>query len=154
MQELLCLLGRQKVMVFKWSLACTSKVRTPIQGFPVQPAYTTSYFASSCHCHAYHWLTTRKGVHLFRYFLPSMRTPLWLFLPHAYMQFYCVVVYALSAVALNAWLSTMDPMCTPQNNRNAYAWRGNNWTGVHIVDRKYLNRCTCFLGVSQWANQM
>ncbi len=45
-----------------------------------------------------HWLTPRKGVHLFRYFLHSMRTLLWLCPPHAYMHFYCFVVYALSAV--------------------------------------------------------
>ena len=35
---------------------------------------------------ANHWLAPRKGVNLFRYFLPKMRTPLWLFPPHAYMH--------------------------------------------------------------------
>ncbi len=50
----------------------------------------------------------RKGVHLFRYFLHPMRTPLWLFCPHAYIcafLLFCGVriecqrslVYALSA---------------------------------------------------------
>ncbi len=76
------------------------------------------------------WLTPRKGVHLFRYLLHSMRTPLWLFPPHAYVYFYCFVVYALSAVSLNAY--TRDLWCThwvswhsmrtPQNNRNAYMY--------------------------------
>ncbi len=42
-----------------------------------------------------HWLTPRKGVHLFRYFLHSMRTPLRLFPPHAYMYFY-FVAYAFT----------------------------------------------------------
>ncbi len=57
-----------------------------------------------------HWLTPRKGVHLFRYFLPTMRTPVQLFPPHAYMHFYCSVVYALSAMTLNAY--TKHLWCT------------------------------------------
>ena len=75
-----------------------------------------------------HWLTPRKGVHLFRYFLPTMRTPVQLIPPHAYMHCYCFVVYALGSLALNAytrglwcmhWVS-WHSMRTPQNNRNAY----------------------------------
>ncbi len=49
-----------------------------------------------------HWLTPRKGIYLFRYFLPTMRTPVQLFPPHAYMHFYCFAVYALSAKTPNA----------------------------------------------------
>ncbi len=73
---------------------------------------------------AYHWLTSRKGVNLFRYFLSTMRTPV-----HQRS-----LVYTLSA---------MEPMHTPQNIRNAYMhedetiglvyalWIGNTSTGVH-----------------------
>ncbi len=63
-----------------------------------------------CNVWVYHWLTPRKGVHLFRYFLHSMCTPLWLFHPHAYLHFYCFAVYALSAKTLNAY--TKDLWCT------------------------------------------
>ena len=88
-----------------------------------------------------HWLTPRKGVHLFRYFLHSMRTPLWLFPPHVYMHFYCFVLYTLSAMALNAytrdlwcthWVS-WHSMATPQNNRNAYMYEDETKWCTHWV---------------------
>ena len=45
----------------------------------------------------------RSELHLFRYFLPTMRTPVWLFPPHAYMYFYCFEVWASSVLTLNAY---------------------------------------------------
>ncbi len=80
-----------------------------------------------------HWLTPRKGVHLFRYFLPTMRTPNQLFSPHAYMHFSCFVVYALSARALNAY--TKDLWCTH--------WLHHKTMEMQIcMGRKELDRCT------------
>ncbi len=138
-----------------WSLSLTDAV----EWYPVHLKCGQHQILLVCSQLLVHWLTPRKGVHLFMYFLPTMRTPIELFSPHAYMHFCCFVVYALSALALNACtkvhlMYALTVMAlnayTTKQWKCIYAWGGNNWIGVCNVGRKYINRCAPFLGVSQW----
>ena len=104
----------------------------------------------------YHWLTSRKGIQMFRYFLSTMRTLVHLFPPHAYVHFHCILVYVVDPRS-TMLTPKIFGVCIVPNESNVYTIiqqkciyaRGrNNWTGVQY--RKYLIRCTPFLDVSQW----
>ncbi len=60
-------------------------------------AYTTILINSVDYCN--HWLTPKKGVHKFRFFLPTMRTP------------NSIVVCSCMYASLWKW----DPMLTPSH---------------------------------------
>ncbi len=70
-----------------------------------------------------------------------MHTPLWLFRPHAYMYFYCFVVYALSVKTLNAY--TKDLWCMHWVPCHGTQCVHHRTIGMHIcMRRKQSKWCT------------
>ncbi len=108
--------------------------------WPQQIKISRHYFTALLHR-----LTSRKGVHLFRYFLSRMRTPILLLFDHAYYAF-CL------QNAISTETGPQGVRIHVHLNRNAYyAGANNKRIGVRIQDLN-INRCTPFLDVSLWTN--